>query len=631
MNVTNISSGVPQTQSQTIANNQSEQIQPGQSMPSTDGQNEILVKNGTQVSVDNLLKPLLEEFVKALEQRTTLVQSLPQDIKEFVLDILQQNEPTADLLSQGMVAFAQNQKNAIDQLQTLANMLNDSLELTNQTPKELLPSLSTTLLEYNLEHNADDNQPPQVKESDIMSLAKQLINRATVETKLNSAINQLFKQGLSGTDEQQYQQLKDNVLLLVKQMTENSLADKSAFLSGSTQQTGQQTADINQEILQLLPNNIMLSESQSPENGQLTENSHVAQFAPNTVEDQPEQLRENAVVLSTGQQAPDKLKQIKQGNAKPVQQSIMEQQLADADGKQPVLVTNGRQLLQLRNNDIMSFLQQLFDIVKSAGVGNNSDNTQLVLQQMANGEEQLQFNENDFQQILKQMLDDILPANNKYQAVVRQLWQQSPLADGGDSLHKEQLLLRELVNSFRQSAPPQVQQAANKNNLPELTDLWALLKLQDAAQWTDTPADKLRNSVSALRDLAASMQKSSAFAGEITNKQSTVSFTTPLYFGEGMQLCPAHIHIYHQYDSESNATVRTQSETWLRICMATENMGVVDTVFRLYKENQLNVRVAFPNAEAAEEFVGYIPAIQKSVANSSLKLVDISVVNTSGG
>lgn len=643
MNVNSISSGLPSNINQTIQNGQADQIQSDQASPVAKGQSNGAVQNETPASVVNLLKPLLDELSKALEQRNTIIQYLPQDIKNLTQDILQQNLPTTDLVSQGAVALVKNQKDAVEKLQSLVNTLNDAMEVNNQIPKGLLPDMSVILRRFNPELNADSKQPQPVKESDIVLLAKQLLNSAAVETGIKSGIAQLLQQGLAGTDKQQYQQLKNNILLLVKQLVENASPTESKLVPENVQRTWQQAIDSDgKQIFQASTDDkATLPESQSPERLQLTKTADGTQPDKRALltaagERQFKELKDATVVLPTGKQEPDQpgigKQEQKQDSTKLTQQLLQEQSDGTKDGAnivhQSFASIYGKQS-QVKENDIMSLFRQLFDSIELGAEG-NSDSNQIPSSILPNDEQQPQVNESDLQQLVKQMLDNVLSEKDKYQTIVRQLWQQSPLDDDNLS-QKEQAALRQVVDSFRQNAPTLLQQAAGKYNLPELPDLWALLKLQDAAQWTDIPTEKLHSSIQALRELTASMQKSDTFTGEMRNTQNSVSFTTPLYFGEGMPLYPAHIHIYHQHNNEGNKYGQQQPETWLRICMATENVGVVDTVFRLYQENQLNVRVAFPDVEAASAFKDYVPAIHKSLEASSLKLVDISVVNVSGG
>ena len=63
----------------------------------------------------------------------------------------------------------------------------------------------------------------------------------------------------------------------------------------------------------------------------------------------------------------------------------------------------------------------------------------------------------------------------------------------------------------------------------------------------------------------------------------------------------------------------------MRVSVDTQNIGIVDSVFRLYEENKLDLRVIFPDTEAISEFKQSLPDIRKSIEDTTLTLTNIMI------
>jgi len=193
-------------------------------------------------------------------------------------------------------------------------------------------------------------------------------------------------------------------------------------------------------------------------------------------------------------------------------------------------------------------------------------------------------------------------------------------------LAKEQHTLEEITKLLESNIPQILQQGGAKHNLPELPKMWALLKSLGTQQWQGIESQTLEKSAGMVKELAQSIYKSTGLVGEKQVEHSTLSFSVPLQVAEGIYY-PAHIHIYHEQkeNSGSSQLTKREFETWLRVSVDTENIGVVDSVFRLYGDNQLDIRVTFPVTAAAHQFSQDLPDVRKSLENSNLKLIDVMV------
>lgn len=193
--------------------------------------------------------------------------------------------------------------------------------------------------------------------------------------------------------------------------------------------------------------------------------------------------------------------------------------------------------------------------------------------------------------------------------------------------NQEQSLIRQMADQAEKSMPKIIQQAADRYDTPQIKQAWTALRMNEALVWAKQPQETLTKDAQIVRELAASIQQTVSVAAETQGKgQTTLNFSLPLYFGDALEPYPAHIHIFHQQEDDSTAET-AEFETWMKISLMTEHMGQVDTVFRLYKKELLDIRVLFSNEEAAEMFNGFVPAIRAGFndAGFSLKLADIMI------
>lgn len=155
----------------------------------------------------------------------------------------------------------------------------------------------------------------------------------------------------------------------------------------------------------------------------------------------------------------------------------------------------------------------------------------------------------------------------------------------------------------------------------------ALLKVADSQPWLKLPEATLRQAAATMHELAAAAPGQQA--ADTTGGQNVLVMTVPLYLGPDGKAYPAYIHISQEREgggqSREASAVR---DTWLRVCLATENIGLVDVVFHVWGDRQLSVRAIFSEQAAVEDFRRMVPEIREELAASTLTLTDISVVGT---
>lgn len=185
--------------------------------------------------------------------------------------------------------------------------------------------------------------------------------------------------------------------------------------------------------------------------------------------------------------------------------------------------------------------------------------------------------------------------------------------------------LQMLLRLCESNVPASVRQAAQNNNMPELSRLWAFMQLCDIASLEEKNPRTLKSASRKVADFALAMRGQMEGDGnKQVEGQRSMNFTMPLYLGDNEQSYPAYIHVYDE-NKQTEDNPEPQKETWVRICLLTENIGAVELTCRIYEKNRLDVRVFFSQEETVQGFGEYIPEFKASFAESPLELADIKV------
>ena len=147
----------------------------------------------------------------------------------------------------------------------------------------------------------------------------------------------------------------------------------------------------------------------------------------------------------------------------------------------------------------------------------------------------------------------------------------------------------------------------------------------DIAAWPGKNPQELKAAATIIRALAETMPKAGGVVAERQEQQSLLTFTIPLYFGDGQTAYPAHIHIYHQQEQDKTNSSQTVTETWLRISLETENIGLVETSFRLYDGHTVDVKVRFTDPAAADGFAAIAGEVKAKLGELPLTLGEFLV------
>lgn len=143
--------------------------------------------------------------------------------------------------------------------------------------------------------------------------------------------------------------------------------------------------------------------------------------------------------------------------------------------------------------------------------------------------------------------------------------------------------------------------------------------------WQNKSQAEQKAVAAAIRELAESVPKPGNVLVERQERHNVLSFTVPLYFGDGQAAYPAHIHVYHQQEEDKKNPGQRVAETWLRVCLETENIGTVETAFHLYDGENLDVKVRFADKEAAAGFSDSVADVKARLGKLPFQLGEFLV------
>ena len=183
--------------------------------------------------------------------------------------------------------------------------------------------------------------------------------------------------------------------------------------------------------------------------------------------------------------------------------------------------------------------------------------------------------------------------------------------------------LQKLIHLTQQNIPGTVRQAALEQQMPDLPRLWAFMQMADIVKTRKMTAEQYKR---AGRDVAAlALTMRNALEGENAAPQPgqrSMNFIMPLFMGASEY--PAYIHVYDESHTDED-TGNHRKETWLRICVLTDNIGTVELINRIYEENHVDMRLYFSDADAAWEFRNALDTIREPADGTSLIIEGIQI------
>lgn len=190
-----------------------------------------------------------------------------------------------------------------------------------------------------------------------------------------------------------------------------------------------------------------------------------------------------------------------------------------------------------------------------------------------------------------------------------------------------QTIMKRLATFKQASAftvPRNVMLAAKELDMPQLPQLFFLADT-DLTPWQDKPSALLEQSAATVRTLADSVSK--AFHTVSEDRGQNLLFTMQLpYITDTIQPQPIHIHLYHERPKENADGSESPSDTWVRLTIQPDHTGPVETIFHLYGESILDIKVIFADKQASQLFSEELPAIRAACGDFPFQLREVSVL-----
>ena len=576
------------------------------------GNKNIPFQPQTPISFGSSVQIMLEVLSNLSTATQKSLNSLPPELQKQLMDILQNGFASTNNLEQGLANLLQGQKASIDQTNILS---------------KLLKILSNIAAQNQVEGNAvtaeDNLLSPQLKT--LLSNLKQIDNQ---DGKFFNAVNiSKLATKLLENNKEVPNVLKQNFSMGENNLAENELAKKlppdlkavlKALVSPSNEKNFVQTQQ----------SGVVLAEEQSLS---FTAKETVSQ--PIVKEVEQNYLKNNTVlsestepelVVPTKNEAGNDVKQQQSANSKNSNDATLL-----TDNKDNV-ETN--QLFSDKSNKELPPEKNIFKLtpeqekaIKQPGqtVGEPTQNENIALSKNFG----FVLDPKELTNVLKNLAQQLLTTKTispEQEVALKQF-----LNNKAQLKPEEVEQFNKLLKLCEDFTPLSIKQAAVKNKAEDLPKLWIMAQLSDLAEVADLPAEQLKAAAKSLHDFSTILRSALQNENEVGNNQKSMSFMLPLYMGENEQNYPAYFHIYHEKENGKNPYANQEYETWLRICLLTENIGAVEIVFRLYENDKLNLRIALAEDEFVKDFNENFSQVQTALTEMPFNLTEVKVFKIS--
>ena len=576
------------------------------------GNKNIPFQPQTPISFGSSVQIMLEVLSNLSTATQKSLNSLPPELQKQLMDILQNGFASTNNLEQGLANLLQGQKASIDQTNILS---------------KLLKILSNIAAQNQVEGNAvtaeENLLSPQLKT--LLSNLKQIDNQ---DGKFFNAVNiSKLATKLLENNKEVPNVLKQNFSMGENNLAENELAKKlppdlkavlKALVSPSNEKNFVQTQQ----------SGVVLAEEQSLS---FTAKETVSQ--PIVKEVEQNSLKNNTVlsestepelVVPTKNEAGNDVKQQQSANSKNSNDATLL-----TDNKDNVQ-TN--QLFSDKSNKELPPEKNIFKLtpeqekaIKQPGqtVGEPTQNENIALSKNFG----FVLDPKELTNVLKNLAQQLLTTKTispEQEVALKQF-----LNNKAQLKPEEVEQFNKLLKLCEDFTPLSIKQAAVKNKAEDLPKLWIMAQLSDLAEVADLPAEQLKAAAKSLHDFSTILRSALQNENEVGNNQKSMSFMLPLYMGENEQNYPAYFHIYHEKENGKNPYANQEYETWLRICLLTENIGAVEIVFRLYENDKLNLRIALAEDEFVKDFNENFSQVQTALTEMPFNLTEVKVFKIS--
>ena len=638
-----------ETPTTTISNN----VQSVQRSPSS-GKTDAVGRRGdgnaspfapqTNVSIQSSIDDMSAILSKLTAQENNSAEEIPQQLQKIIQNVLQKSFSLEATLANGLGSTMESQRFSTEQLLTFARILSqmgtmaekgnmgqlsDSLQAVLQNFKGLMTAKDASLEPALLNKSAFqllNGQSTQDLSPALQLLAASLGNSNAQQTMqqgssdnsfgfLKQLMQYLMPSGTSNASETGAQSAQNTAKQAQGQMTQNGQSKGQTEQAAVQNQTAGKTAAFSSEA----NTNARMMMPQAEENSQAQRagtNAELAGENPKTAFAQNEAEAARGGQANTAQEA-------KSGNASEAMLAKGNSAGTAAESSQ-----SGNQQAQTPGRAAAENLNRSFLPGQTAQTGNVQGNgaqsTQQALQNnMPQSAQQALQNTPQLLDSMKSLAQLLLKDAN-LTGQDTQLLQNFVNGNSSTLNEKDAKQLQLLLRLCQSNVPAVVQQAAMQQNMPDMPKLWAFMQLCDMAGLKEMKSRELKNASKNISDFATSMKHS--WNGESSSsgveKQQSMNFMMPLYMGDNEKSYPAYIHVYNQQEHTNEQGEVQGKETWLRLCVLTDNIGAVELVCQVYDKQNLNMRVLFSDDASVQSFKEYVPELQDALKDSSLTLKD---------
>ena len=230
-----------------------------------------------------------------------------------------------------------------------------------------------------------------------------------------------------------------------------------------------------------------------------------------------------------------------------------------------------------------------------------------------------------------QKMADFFLQNEEISPKEQELLQNFVNAKQGHLTKQDAKQLDVLLRLIQSNVPAALQKAGQQQGMQDLPRLWAFVELTNLATIKHMKAQDLRNASRKLEKFVGSMKSSLESSGAFNTiketgetPQKALNFMLPLYFADGEKSYPAYVHVYND-DKATSPDGTVQKETWLRVCVLTDNIGAVEMTSLLYDGKNLSLRVMFSDESVIPDFKEYVPELRAFFKQSDLVLNDLKI------
>ena len=601
----------------------------------------------TNVSIETAIDHLADILSKVSGRQQTNVQQMPQELKEVIQNMIRQSFSLETTLAQGLGSTAASQRFSTDQLTTLARTLNQlgTMAETGNAPQvgdelaalltglksalakeasgtfepimltkaafqlldtgnaELLPKeLKAFLPQLNAQGGAQAALSGNVG-STSLSFLNQLVQLLMPREVTGGAAQTALQNPAGGQDAQIASLAKNANTAMIEEpaldqqmpRAQTSASATDALAKENTTATLRQAGNMPQESVAKTPG----APAQNPQTS--ANETGNAQMVTN-----PSERGQNAATPIGTQQTAQFGKETAEAGTRTLTNAETQASISNPQGEAATRAQEGRQT-ELPNAPAQSTTP-----MKSAEMQNTIP--RVISQTMENTPQTMNA--------LRNLAQTLLQNENLSQREALLLQNfvsgRSQTLSEGDAKQ-----LQQLIQLTQQNIPGTVRQAALEQQLPDLPRLWAFMQMADIVKTRRMTAEQYKR---ASRDVAAlALTMRNALEGENSAPQPgqrSMNFVMPLFMGASEY--PAYIHVYDEAHQDEE-TDRVKKETWLRICVLTDNIGTVELINRIYEENHVDMRLYFSDADAAWEFRHVLDEIRETADGTSLVIEGIQI------